>query len=94
MPIISWFGLDLVAAPGREARRGRDRVGERHERDADGGDEQRSDVADATSTGNDGVGKPLRERADGRDTVGGEVEHGRDDGGADHRDQDGRDPWA
>ena len=38
--------LDLVAPPGGEARRGGDRVGERHERDADGGDEQRPDVAD------------------------------------------------
>ena len=34
-------GVDLVAAPGGEARRGGDRVGERHERDADGRDEQR-----------------------------------------------------
>ena len=38
--------VHLVAAPGGEARRGRDRVGERDERDPDRGGEQRAHVAE------------------------------------------------
>ena len=58
MPIISWSGVDLVAAPGGEARRRRDGVGQRHERDAHRGEEQRADVADARSRGRSGAGTP------------------------------------
>ena len=57
IPIISLVGLDLVAASSGEARRRRDGVGERHERDPHCGDEQRSHVVDARP-GHAGVGKP------------------------------------
>ncbi len=51
-------GLDLVAAPGGEARRRGDGVGQGHERDAHRGDEQRPHVADGSSTGRPDVGTP------------------------------------
>ena len=85
-------GLDLVAAAGREARRGGDGVGERDQRDADGRDEQRADVADSCVHGNDGR---RARRCGSEPTVGtpssARSKHRRDDGRADHRDEHRRD---
>ena len=50
--------VDLVAAARREARRRGDRVGQRDERDADRGDEQRPDVARRRSTAAPAAGRP------------------------------------
>ena len=41
MPIISWLPLISWPEPGGERRRGRDRVGQRDERDAQGAGDQR-----------------------------------------------------
>ena len=79
-------GLDLFTAPSREARRGRDRVGQRHERDAHRGDEQGNDVAGARPRQR-GRGNPLRQGADRGHALAGEPEHSRCDGGADDPDQ-------
>ena len=61
-------GLDLFAAPGREARRGGDRVGQGHERDAHRGDQQGNDVAGG-GPGERGRGNTLRQRADRGDAA-------------------------
>ena len=76
-----------LATAGVERRGQGDRVGQRHERDPHRGDQQRHDVADVRPR-HLGRGQPLGKGADRGDV---EVEHGGDDGGADHRDQDGRD---
>ena len=60
--------VDLVAAAGREARRRRDGVGQRHERDADRGDEQRPDVAELGPRQR-GRGSPCGSAPDGRDAI-------------------------
>ena len=91
MPIISWSGFDLVTPPGREARGRGDGVGERHERDAHGGEEQGADVAEARP-GEGGLGDALRQRTDGGHALVGEPERGRHDGGADDGHQHGRHP--
>ena len=51
--------VDVLTAPGRERRRRRDRVGQRHERDPDRRDDQRPRRRGTTSTGTVGVGNPL-----------------------------------
>ena len=50
--------VHLLAAPRGEARRRRDRVGERHERDAQRCGEQRADVARARPKGTEAAGSP------------------------------------
>ena len=79
--------LHLLASAGVERGGQGDGVGQRHERDAHRGDEQRHDVTDVGPR-HGGRGQPLGKGADRGDV---EVEHGGDDGGADHRDEDGRD---
>ena len=59
MPIISWFGRTRSPRLGVERRRQRDRVGQRDERDADGGDEQRARRRRGRSTARAGVGSPF-----------------------------------
>ena len=76
-------GVDLVAAPGGEARRRGDGVGERDERDADGGDEQRADVADARSRGRPAWARPAAGTRPSSTPSVGELEGGGDDRGAD-----------
>ena len=83
------IGLDLVTAPSSEARRGRNRVGERHEGDAHGGDEERPDVVE--------LGprqlrrrNTLRQGADRGHAFRREVEDRRESGCACDRDQDCR----
>ena len=90
-PIISWFGVDLVAAPGGEARR-RWRWC-RSARRARCRRRRRASVADVAALvhGNGRHGEALGQRADRLHALGREVEHGGDDGGADHRDEHRRD---
>ena len=76
------IGVDLVAAAGGEAGGGGDRVGQRHQRDADRGEEQRSDIGGARP-GDGRRGHALGQRTGDRDPLGRQVEHRRDDGGAD-----------
>ena len=59
MPTISWFGSDLLTGPGREGRRGRDRVGERDDGDADRAREQDREVGACRSCGTVNGGNPL-----------------------------------
>ena len=89
MPIISWFGIDLVAAAGGEARRGGDGVGERHERDADRGDEQRADIVETSVHGSDGRGRPSGSAPTVADVEARTAR--RDDRGPDDGDEHGRD---
>ena len=83
--------IDLVAAPGGEARRGGDRVGQRDERDSERRDQQRRDVAHLRP-GDARRREALRERSDRRDPFVGQAEDGRDRGRADHGDEDRRQP--
>ena len=82
--------VDLVATAGGEAGRGGDGVGERDERDARRGDQERDHVGGAGPRERR-VGQALRERTDGLHC---EPERGGDDRGADDRDEDRRDPPA
>ena len=83
-------GVHLVAAPGGEARRRRDGVGQRDEDDAHAAAASVPRSA-ALVQGNEGTGKPWGSVADRLDALRGEVEHGRDDGRADDRDEHRRD---
>ena len=64
-------GVDLVAAPGREAGRRRDRVRERHEHDAERRDQQRSESLSGTDgmvgPGAPGAARPRSRRRRRRD---------------------------
>ena len=88
MPTISWSAS--TSSPRRAAKLadGGDRVGQRDERDAERGDEQRHDVAGLRpreARGRD----PLRQRADRGDALRREVERGRERRHADDGDQYG-----
>ena len=87
IPIISLFGF--TRSPRRVLNEvdSSDGVGQGHERDADGGDEQRHDVVDVGPR-HVGRRKSLGQSAHRADI---EVEHSGDDGGADDGDEHGGD---
>ena len=89
-------GSASTSSPRRAAKLadGGDRVGQRHERDADGGDEQRHDVAGLRPREARASGSPAAARRPWRRPPR-EVEHGRERRGADDGDQDGGDrAWS
>ena len=83
------IGLDLFSATGREAGRGRDRVGQRDQGDAERRQQQRRDVT-GIRPGKSRGGHSLGQGPDRRDPVVGEAEDRRDDRGRDDSDEDRR----
>ena len=89
MPIISWSPSTSWPAAGGERRRGRDRVGERDERDAERAADQQRQVGERHVRHGERW-EALGQRTDQRDAVVGQVEGDGGEDRDDHGDEHGR----